>query len=80
MRSGTSVPGSIAGITLTFENDGGPHLQPVRLHLAVADHVVAHHAERVLGAHVDLALEIFIVFGSFRRGTGRAGACPCTAR
>ena len=48
IRSGMSVPGSIAGITQMFEKLRRPHLQPVRLLLPVAHDVVAHHPERVL--------------------------------
>src|SRR5205823_14249557 len=51
----------------------GSHLQSVRLLLAVADHVVALDAERVLGADVDLASGILIALLSrplVRNGPG----------
>ena len=56
MRSGTSAPGSTAGITLTFEKLAVRILTRYGSFFPVADHVVAHHAERVLVADVDLAL------------------------
>src|SRR4026209_2997051 len=37
---------------------GRPHLQAVRLLLAVADDVIAHQAERILGPAVDLTLPL----------------------